>query len=58
MNSANSDSLIWDAACYASYRFERGMDLDGPVRAIDRCCHLYQELAGGEVRPGAVDEYR
>ncbi|MDD3718615.1 MAG: phenylalanine--tRNA ligase subunit beta [Actinomycetota bacterium] len=39
----------------ASYRFERGVDPGGCVRAADRAAFLMQELAGGTVRPGAVD---
>jgi phenylalanyl-tRNA synthetase beta chain len=38
----------------ASYRFERGIDRDGVVRAIDRAARLIAELAGGEVAPGVV----
>ncbi len=41
----------------ASYRFERGADINGMVEAIDRCCHLYQRLAGGSVLAGMVDQY-
>lgn len=39
----------------ASYRFERGVDPSGCVRAADRAAYLMQELAGGMVRRGAVD---
>lgn len=41
----------------ASYRFERGADINGMVTAIDRCCHLYQRLAGGKICRGMVDAY-
>lgn len=33
----------------ASYRFERGADRDGPVRAIARTAYLIRKLAGGRV---------
>jgi phenylalanyl-tRNA synthetase beta chain len=39
----------------ASYRFERGVDPDGVVRAADRAARLLAELAGGEVAPGLVE---
>jgi phenylalanyl-tRNA synthetase beta chain len=39
----------------ASYRFERGVDRAGVVRAADRAARLLAELAGGEVAAGAVE---
>jgi len=39
----------------ASYRFERGVDPDGQLRALDRAARLVQELAGGEVPEGALE---
>jgi phenylalanyl-tRNA synthetase beta chain len=39
----------------ASYRFERGVDPDGQVRAVDRAARLIAELAGGEVARGVVE---
>ncbi len=44
-----------DIASEASYRFERGVDPGGCRYAADRAAFLMQELAGGAVRPGAVD---
>jgi phenylalanyl-tRNA synthetase beta chain len=41
----------------ASYRFERGGDINGMVWGIGRCCHLYEKLAGGQVLRGMVDVY-
>jgi phenylalanyl-tRNA synthetase beta chain len=41
----------------SSYRFERGVDPSGTVRAANRAAQLLQELAGAEVAPGVVDEY-
>jgi phenylalanyl-tRNA synthetase beta chain len=38
----------------ASYRFERGVDPDGQVRAADRAARLIAELSGGAVAPGVV----
>jgi phenylalanyl-tRNA synthetase beta chain len=38
----------------ASYRFERGVDPEGQVRAADRAARLIREVAGGEVAPGVV----
>lgn len=39
----------------ASYRFERGVDPNGCVRAADRAAQLMHELAGGQVLAGVVD---
>ena len=39
----------------ASRRFERGIDPLGQVRAADRAAELMARLAGGAVRPGAID---
>ncbi len=44
-----------DLSSEASYRFERGVDPDGCLPAADRAAGLIAELAGGKVRPGAVD---
>jgi len=41
----------------ASYRFERGADIEMARRAIDRAAELIRELAGGEVLRGVVDVY-
>jgi phenylalanyl-tRNA synthetase beta chain len=39
----------------ASYRFERGTDVEGAVAASDRAAALIAELAGGEVLGGVID---
>jgi phenylalanyl-tRNA synthetase beta chain len=39
----------------ASHRFERGVDPEGVVAALDRCAAMIAELSGGVVRRGAVD---
>lgn len=39
----------------SSYRFERGVDPEGTVRALERAVQLIVELAGGEALPGGVD---
>jgi len=39
----------------ASYRFERGADIEVAHVAIDRAAALLAELAGGEVAPGLID---
>ena len=40
----------------ASSRFDRGVDIEGPVRAISRAVELIQSMAGGTVHP-SVDAY-
>ncbi|MBI3448306.1 MAG: phenylalanine--tRNA ligase subunit beta [Acidobacteria bacterium] len=39
----------------ASYRFERGADIEAAHVAIDRAASLLAEIAGGEVAPGVID---
>ncbi len=41
----------------ASFRFERGVDPNGVIKAADRAAALMAELAGGEVLSGVVDAY-
>lgn len=41
----------------ASYRFERGTDIDGVVRALKRSASLISEFAGGKIAKGFIDNY-
>jgi len=41
----------------ASYRFERGMDIEGTVDALKRALMLMKELAGGKIAKGVIDQY-
>ena len=41
----------------ASFRFERGMDHEGMVLALDRAAYLMQELCGGTVSENRIDIY-
>jgi phenylalanyl-tRNA synthetase beta chain len=41
----------------ASYRFERGVDIDAVILAADRCAQLLQQVAGGTIEKGIVDVY-
>jgi phenylalanyl-tRNA synthetase beta chain len=41
----------------ASHRFERGVDPDGTIRALDRVVWLINEIAGGSALAGAADSY-
>jgi len=41
----------------ASYRFERGIDIEGVLGALRRALMLMQDLAGGEVLTGLIDVY-
>ncbi len=41
----------------ASYRFERGVDPDGVIRALERAAQLMAQLGGGRVLAGRLDEY-
>jgi len=40
----------------ASHRFERGVDPDGTVRALNRAAYLIAELGGGQLVDGTIDE--
>ncbi len=41
----------------SSHRFERGIDIDGVGRALDRAASLIVELAGGVMANGSLDVY-
>ncbi len=41
----------------ASYRFERGVDPEGVLRALDRAAALMVEVGGGEIASGRIDVY-
>ena len=41
----------------ASFRFERGIDPEGVIRALNRAASLMAELTGGTVCAQAIDEY-
>jgi len=41
----------------ASYRFERGIDIEGVVTALRRSLMLIFQLAGGDVAKGVIDNY-
>lgn len=41
----------------ASYRFERGVDPEGLVYALNRVTQIIVEVAGGEICNGILDEY-
>ncbi|HET6512317.1 MAG TPA: phenylalanine--tRNA ligase subunit beta, partial [Candidatus Kapabacteria bacterium] len=41
----------------ASYRFERGTDPNVVLLAVDRAAELIQQVAGGEIVDGVIDEY-
>lgn len=46
-----------DLSTEASYRFERGTDINNTVIAVDRAAQLIQELTGAELLKGAIDAY-
>jgi phenylalanyl-tRNA synthetase beta chain len=41
----------------AAFRFERGIDPEGVLRALDRAAQLIAELSGGSVYNNYIDEY-
>ncbi|MEP6922852.1 MAG: phenylalanine--tRNA ligase subunit beta, partial [Pyrinomonadaceae bacterium] len=44
-------------ATEASYRFERGTDIENVLRASNRCVELICEIAGGTATENAIDVY-
>jgi phenylalanyl-tRNA synthetase beta chain len=41
----------------ASFRFERGIDPEGVIRALDRATQLIADLSGGTICKGHIDQY-
>ncbi|RLB02618.1 MAG: phenylalanine--tRNA ligase subunit beta, partial [Deltaproteobacteria bacterium] len=41
----------------SSYRFERRVDPEGVLKAVDRAAQLMQELGGGRLATGYIDQY-
>ena len=41
----------------SSYRFERGIDPEGVILALEQAAALLLEVAGGEIVPGRIDRY-
>ena len=41
----------------AAFRFERGIDPEGLIRALNRAARLMAELSGGTVCRGVIDQY-
>ena len=41
----------------SSYRFERGVDPEGVLAALDRAAQLMVELGDGELAAGSIDVY-
>jgi len=41
----------------ASYRFERGVDVEGVINALNRSLMLISRLAGGKIALGVIDNY-
>ncbi|MBE7414300.1 MAG: phenylalanine--tRNA ligase subunit beta [Deltaproteobacteria bacterium] len=41
----------------SSYRFERGVDIEGVTRALDMAASLVLKLAGGKAAKGSIDMY-
>lgn len=51
--SSRSMGMSTDAA----FRFERGIDPEGVVRALNRAAQLIADLSGGSICRGYIDEY-
>ncbi len=56
-SSIRAASRLLGLSTEASYRFERGIDLDSQVRAADRVAALIAEIAGGTILQGAIDAH-
>ncbi len=56
-SSIRRSSKLLGLSTDASYRFERGVDMENVLFALDRAAALMVELGGGEVLDGLIDEY-
>ncbi len=56
-NSIRKTSRRLGLKTESSYRFERGTDPEGVIRALDRAAMLMRDVAGGEVAAGSIDVY-
>ena len=50
-------SKVLGLSTEASYRFERGIDIDGVENALKRALMLISDLAGGNINKGIIDVY-
>lgn len=41
----------------SSYRFERGIDIEGVDYGLHRCARLMEQYGGGKIVPGFIDNY-
>ncbi|MCB0701836.1 MAG: phenylalanine--tRNA ligase subunit beta [Ignavibacteriae bacterium] len=57
-NSVRSTAKKLGITSDASYRFERGVDIDSVELAADRCAYLLQKYANGVIEKGIVDVYK
>jgi phenylalanyl-tRNA synthetase beta chain len=57
MDSVRKTSRRFGLQTDSAYRFSRGTDPSGVVRALERACSLIQQLAGGEVASDHWDIY-
>ena len=55
--SIRSTSRALGMGTDAAFRFERGIDPEGVIRALNRAARLMAELSGGTVCRGVIDEY-
>jgi len=56
-SSIRKTSLKMGMDTAASYRFERNSDIEEARRSVDRICQLVQQVAGGKILKGVLDEY-
>lgn len=56
-NSIRKTSRRLGLKTESSYRFERGTDPEGVLRALDRAARLMRDVAGGTVAAGRIDVY-
>jgi phenylalanyl-tRNA synthetase beta chain len=55
--SIRKSSRKLDLGTEASYRFERGVDIDNLIVALNRTASLIQQYCGGEIAKGLIDIY-
>ena len=56
-SSIRRTARVMTMATDAAFRFERGIDPEGLIRAVDRAAKLIAELSGGNVCKGLIDQH-
>ncbi len=56
-SSIRHTARLLGMATDAAFRFERGIDPEGLIRAVDRAAKLIADLSGGDICKGVIDQH-